>query len=182
MPTNELETALAVFRVLETGDRDLAHVTAAPSFTNREATVAPLACSIEGPRGLLASSAWMRSAFDDLRFPVLDAAFEDGVAWVRLRMQGVHRRPFVQYRDGVAERVLPATGRSIDFEQIHMLHVSGQGVTRHEAVRDDVTMLGQLGAFPPAPAMVLRLIGARLSGSAGRAGREVAAAAEAAAA
>lgn len=182
MPSNELETALAVFRVLETGDRALAHATAAPDFTNREADVAPLACSIPGPRGLLASSAWMRAAFDDLRFPVLDATFADGAAWVRLRMQGVHRRPFVRYANGVADQVLPATGRTIDFEQIHLLHVSDQGVTRHEAVRDDVTMLGQLGAFPPAPGMLLRLVGAKVSGRAGRAGRDVAALADAAAA
>lgn len=182
MSSKELETALAVFRVLETGDRELAWATAAPDFTNREADVAPRACSIPGPRGLLASSAWMRAAFDDLHFPVLDASYADGVAWVRLRMQGVHSRPFVRYQGGVAEQVLPATGRTIDFEQIHMLRVSEAGVTRHEAVRDDVTMLGQLGAFPPTPGMMLRLIGGKVSGSAARAGRDVADRAEKAAA
>ncbi|WP_284739920.1 hypothetical protein [Amycolatopsis sp. RTGN1] len=39
-------------------------------------------------------------------------------AWVRLRMQGVRNRPFVRFRDGKPGKILPATGRAIDFEQI----------------------------------------------------------------
>jgi hypothetical protein len=37
-------------------------------------------------------------------------------------------------------------------------------VTGHEAVRDDLTMLGQLGAFPPTPAAASRLAAWKLTG------------------
>jgi hypothetical protein len=178
MTRTELITALDVFRVLETGDPALAAAVAAPDFTNHESAVAPAACSIPGPRGLLASSAWMRSAFDDLRFPILQAGFDEGTAWVRLRMQGAQNRPFVQYHEGRPARVLPATGRMIDFEQIHLLRVGENGVERHEAIRDDLTMLEQLGAFPPSPWMALAVMRSKLSGS----GRRAAASATAAAA
>ncbi|MET8999442.1 ester cyclase [Amycolatopsis sp. NPDC004169] len=178
MLTTPLQSALDVFRVLETGDPDLARAAAAPTFVNREAAVAPPACSVPGPRGLLASGAWMRAAFDDLRFPVLDAGFDDGTAWIRLRMQGVQNRPFVQFHDGRPARVLPATGRPIDFEQVHLLKVGDDGVTSHEAVRDDLTMLGQLGAFPPSPAMLLAIVKGKLTGASRRAAASAAQAAE----
>jgi hypothetical protein len=37
-------------------------------------------------------------------------------------------------------------------------------VVVHEAVRDDITMLGQLGVFPPTPAMAARLAAWKLTG------------------
>ena len=45
-----------------------------------------------------------------------------------------------------------------------MLTVRDGKVVRHEAVRDDMTMLGQLGAFPPTPAMAARVGAWKLTG------------------
>jgi predicted ester cyclase len=178
----DTDLALGVFRILETGDATLAAEVIGDDFHNREAAVAPPACAIPGPAGVLASSVWMRSAFTDLRFPVLGTAANDGQVWVRLRMQGRHTGPFVRYRDGKLDQIVPPTGREIDFEQIHVLDVHDGKVIRHEAVRDDITMLGQLGVFPPSPAVGLRMVGWRLSGRATREAASVAARAEEAAA
>ena len=167
-----IELALGVFRILETGDPALAAAVIGADFANREAAVAPAACSIPGPAGVLASGAWMRAAFSDLRFPVLGTARNDNQVWVRLRMRGRHTGAFVRYRDGRLDQAIPPTGKEIDFEQIHVLDIRDNKVVRHEAVRDDVTMLGQLGVFPPNPAVGLSLIGWRLTG---RAAREAAA-------
>jgi hypothetical protein len=46
-------------------------------------------------------------------------------------------------------------------------------VIRHEAVRDDVTMLDQLGVFPPKPAAGIRMFAWRANGRAARAAAEV---------
>ncbi|MEV1068022.1 hypothetical protein [Streptomyces sp. NPDC050263] len=54
------------------------------------------------------------------------------------------------FRDGVLDQAVPPTGREIDFEQIHVLDLRDGKVVRHEAVRDDIVMLGRLGVFPPA--------------------------------
>ncbi|TCK65818.1 ester cyclase [Curtobacterium sp. PhB136] len=179
---SELQQALDIFHVLESGDVALARRTAAPNFRNREAAVAPRACSIPGAGGLLASSAWMRGAFDELTFPIVGSAFDGEHAWIRLRMQGIQRRPFVQFRNGQPDRVMPATGRRINFEQIHVLRVGPEGVTGHEAVRDDVTMLQQLGAFPPSPSVMLGMLNGKVTGAARRAARDVSKAADVAAA
>ncbi|MFF1519538.1 ester cyclase [Streptomyces sp. NPDC058305] len=182
MGLDSAELGRGLFRVLETGDWELAAEVVHEDFRNREAAVSPTACSMPGPAGVLASGAWMRSAFSDLRFTVIAIAHERDHVWVRLRMQGRHTGPFVRFANGALDQVVPPTGRKIDFEQIHVLGLSDGKVISHEAVRDDVTMLGQLEVFPPKPARLLRMIGWRLSGRATRAASQVStAAAEAAA-
>ncbi|MFF4652177.1 ester cyclase [Streptomyces sp. NPDC001380] len=172
MNTDDL--ARGLFRVLETGDAALAAAVVSDDFRNREATVAPAACAAPGPAGVLASGAWMRSAFTGLHFEILDVAGNDRQVWVRLRMQGHHTGPFVRFKDGSLDQAVPPTGRDIDFEQIHVLDVRDGRVTGHEAVRDDITMLGQLGVFPPSPAVALRMAAWKVTGRAGSAAADVA--------
>ncbi|MEU0503157.1 ester cyclase [Nocardia sp. NPDC005998] len=174
MGMDAAELAHGLFRILETGDPALAADVVAADFHNRDSVVSPPACAIPGPAGVLASGAWMRSAFSDLHFPVLGVARNEGQVWVRLRMKGRHTGPFVRFRDGALDQAVPPTGREIDFEQIHVLDLRDGKVIRHEAVRDDITMLGQLGVFPPAPATAVRMLSWRLTGRATRAAGHVA--------
>lgn len=88
--------------------------------------------------------------------------------WLRLRMCGRQTGPFVRFRDGKLDQAIPPTGLSIDFEQIHVLDLQDGKVVRHEAVRDDITMLGQLGVFPPSPAILLRMSAWMATGRAAR--------------
>ncbi|MEU8431527.1 ester cyclase [Streptomyces sp. NPDC029216] len=181
MGNGATDAALGLFTVLETGEAALAAQYIHDDFSNREATVSPPACSLPGAAGVLASGAWMRSAFSDLRFPILGVAHEGDQAWVRLRMQGQHTGPFVLYRDGALDQAIPPTGALIDFEHVHVLRLRDGKVVRHEAVRDDVTLLGQLGVFPPGP-LALRALAWKLTGRAARAAtRTTAVAARAAA-
>ncbi|MFG2367588.1 ester cyclase [Streptomyces mirabilis] len=173
MGMDATDLAHGLFRVLETGDPALAAEVVHEDFHNREAAVSPAACALPGPAGVLASGAWMRFAFSDLTFPVLGIARNDEQVWVRLRMQGRHTGPFVRFRDGALDQAIPPTGRDIDFEQIHVLELRDGKVVGHEAVRDDITMLGQLGVFPPAPATALRMVAWRVTGRATRAATDV---------
>ena len=173
MGMDATQLAHGLFRILETGDPALAAEVVHPDFHDREAAVSPAASALPGPAGVLASSTWMRSAFSDLNFPVLGVSHNDEQVWIRLRMRGRHTGPFVRFRDGALDQAIPPTGRDIDFEQIHVLDVQDGKVIRHEAVRDDMTMLGQLGVFPPAPAVAARLAGWRLFGRAKQAAAAV---------
>jgi hypothetical protein len=67
MHTDTAALGRELFRVPEAGDLHLAAGVVSDDFRNREAGVAPTACSTPGPAGVLASSAWMRLAFGDLR-------------------------------------------------------------------------------------------------------------------
>ena len=172
------DSARSIFKVIETGDPALAAEVVAADFRNREAVSSPASCAIPGPAGVLASSAWMRSAFTDLRFPVLGTGVDDerGQVFVRVRMQGRHTGPFVLFRNEKLDKIIPPTGRRLDYEQIHVLTVRDGKVISHEAVRDDMTMLGQLGVLPPTPAMAARLAAWKLTGRDRRAAAEVSAA------
>ena len=168
------ELATGLFDVLATGDAELARRIVAPDNVNREAVNSPNACRLPGPAGTLASGAWMRYAFEGLRFPVLGVAEAPNQVWVRLRMQGKHVRPFVKFNEaGSVDQVVPPTGQEIDFEQVHILDLRSGQVVRHEALRDDITMLGQLGVFPPSPAFLPKMLLWKLSGKASRAANEV---------
>src|SRR5690349_4708407 len=140
MRSNAIDSARSLFKVIETGDPALAVEVVGVDFHNREASNSPTACAIPGPAGVLASSAWMRSAFTDLRFPVLDTAVDDesGQVFVRVHMQGRHTGPFVLFRNGKLDKILLPTGREMDYEQIHILAVREGKVVGHEAVRDDL--------------------------------------------
>lgn len=175
MTINPAELGEALFRILQTGDPDLAVEVVHPDNRNREASVGPAACSVPGPRGTLASGAWMRSAFRDLRFPISAVVRDGDRVWVRLRMQGTHAAPFVRFREGRLDQAIPPTGRDIDFEQVHMLDLEDGQVIRHEALRDDIAMLGQLGVFPPSPSAGLRMLAWKATGRAARAAEAVSA-------
>jgi predicted ester cyclase len=163
----------ALFQVLETGDSALAAEVVHEQFHNREAAVSPPACRIAGPVGVLASSAWMRYAFTDLRLPIDEVIADDSQVWVRLHMKGRHTGAFVLFKGDDVDQIVPPTGREIDFEQIHVLDLHDGKVIRHRAVRDDITMLGQLGVFPPGPVAAVSMLSWRVTGRAARAASEV---------
>lgn len=121
MASSATDSARSLIKVIETGDPALAAEVLGADAYNREAFNSPAACATPGPAGALATSAWMRSAFTGLRFPILDMGVDDerGQVFVRVRMQGRHTGPFVLFRDEKLDKVLPPTGREIDYEQVH---------------------------------------------------------------
>ncbi|MFE9423146.1 ester cyclase [Kitasatospora sp. NPDC006697] len=175
------DAARGLFTVLATGDAELAAAVVHRDFTNRQAAVSPAACSLPGPAGVLASGVWLRAAFSDLDFPVVDLVHDGDRVWIRMHMRGRHTGPFVRYRDGELDQAIPPTGVEIDTEQVHLLQLREGKVVRHEAVRDDVTLFGQLGLLPGG-ATLQRIQEWRASGEAARAAGVIAGAAERAAA
>lgn len=133
--------ALESFRLIETGDAQLAQRIIAPDFVNQEADDDPedTERQLRGPAGFLATSQWLREAFSDLRFELHEALADDGVAMVAAVMTGEHVGPF----NGIAP-----TGRRIRHKQVHIFGVAGGQITHHRAVRDDLGLLLQLGWRP----------------------------------
>lgn len=80
-----------------------------------------------------------RRAFPDLRFTIEDMLGEGDKVAVRLTMTGTHE---------AALNGIPATGRQIEIEHIHISRiVDGKGVD-HWAAMDTLGLLQQLGAIP----------------------------------
>lgn len=170
------------YTAMMTGDVGLAVAATAQEWINDEAADEPPACALPGPAGLLASGAWLRFAFSDLAFAEQSfVASADQVMSVVV-MSGRHTGPMVVFSDGKPVQVIPPTGRRFSVRQAHVHQLRGDDIVRHAAVRDDLGLLTQLGAFPPSAPGAIRLAGWSLSGRSGRAGRDVAQAAAAAAA
>ena len=108
-------------------------------------------------------------------------ADEHHVLW-QITLSGRHTGPFTVFEDGELAQVLPPTGRAFAVRQFHLHRLRGDEIVGHSAVRDDLGMLTQIGAFPPDPRLLARTLAWRRTGRAARAGRDAVAGAEAAAA
>jgi|SRR5690242_581254 len=170
------------YRALLTGDVALAVATTAPDWANGEAEGAAHACRIPGPAGLLATGAWMRAAFSDLAFVEHVSAADEQHVLSEITLSGRHTGPFTVFEDGELAQVLPPTGRAFAVRQVHRHRLRGDQIVGHSAVRDDLSLLTQIGAFPPSPRLLARTLAWRLTGRAARAGWEACSRAEVAAA
>jgi predicted ester cyclase len=133
--------ALESFRLIETGDSELAQRIVAPDYVNAEAEDDPddVERRRQGPAGFLATSQWLRDAFADLRFELHETVAEDSVVMAAATMTGEHTGTF---------NGLEPTGKRIHHKQVHIFSVVDGQITHHRAVRDDLGLLLQLGCRP----------------------------------
>src|SRR5271167_1277817 len=91
-PRNLKNIALESFRLIETGDAELAERIIAPGYLNQEADDDPddPERQLPGPAGFLATSQWLREAFADLHFELEESADHDGVVMAAATMTGAH--------------------------------------------------------------------------------------------
>jgi len=145
MNTSDLkQLAGASFRLIENGDEELARQIIDPEFVNHEAEDDPEDADrqVNGPAGFLATSAWLRDAFSDLRFELRETAVDGSTIMAASVMTGTHTGTF---------QGIPPTGRAFRQQQVHILTTAGNRITSHRAVRDDLGLLLQLG-WRPSPA------------------------------
>jgi predicted ester cyclase len=144
--TDTKAIACQSFRLIETGDPQLAERIIAPDFINQEADDDPedVERQQHGPAGFLATSRWLRDAFSNLRFELQETLAEGDTVMAAAIMTGKHSGMF----NGIAP-----TGRAITHKQVHIFTVAGGRITRHRAVRDDLGLLLQLGWRPGGPSV-----------------------------
>ena len=82
---------------------------------------------------------WILSVFPDYRFEVEDAAADGETVAVRGTMTAMH--------EGELMGIAP-TGKRVAAQQSHWFRVADGKITEHWAVRDDLSMMRQLGIMP----------------------------------
>ncbi len=166
---NSEELALTHLRAMTSGDAVLAAQAIHPEHVNHMAADHPPASALPGLPGFLATSAWLRFAFNDLAFEVIDLISNDSRTIAHVTMTGRQQGPFVVFPPGQSAVAFPPTGRPFAARQCHLFTIRDGQHGDHSAVRDDLTMMTQLGHLPPSPAAAARMARFALTGARNRA-------------
>ncbi len=121
-------------------ERDLDVVPEITAADYVEHGIAPLRRST-GPRpdpieSMKGTVRWLTAAFPDLRFAIDDVIAEGEKVVAYVTMRGTHQGEF----QGIA-----ATGKEVEAKAVHIFRLVGGKAVEHWAVRDDLTVLLQLG-------------------------------------
>jgi predicted ester cyclase len=145
--------ALAVLQLsaVASGDPDQARRCIHPEHVNHMAADEPPACALPGVAGFLATSAWLRLAFADLRFEIIETVSEADRIIAHTWMRGRQTGPFVVFPPGARPQAFPPTGPDFAVRHCHVLRLRDGLALEHIAVRDDLGMMTQLGHLPPPP-------------------------------
>jgi steroid delta-isomerase-like uncharacterized protein len=109
-----------------------------PEFTNHDPT--PVAS--RDPESMKQFIHTMTQAFPDHHHEIEDLIAEGDKVVMRCILTATHQDQFPGFLE------MPPTGKSICQRQIHILRVQDGKVAEHRVVRDDLTMMQQLGVMP----------------------------------
>ena len=96
-----------------------------------------------GREGLKQTMRWLATVFSDQRWEIHDLVAEDDVVVCRLTHHALHTGDLMG---------IPPTGRSVAYQYVHFFRFEDGRVAEHWSVRDDMTLMRQLGVIPAAGA------------------------------
>jgi predicted ester cyclase len=95
-----------------------------------------------GFEGVKRTMLWLASVFSDQRWEVHDMIAEGDLVAVRLTHHGRHTGDLFG---------IPPTGREVAYEYVQFLRYRDGKAIEHWSVRDDMTLMRQLGVVPERP-------------------------------
>lgn len=107
-----------------------------PDSINYEA---PPGITRDGPESLKQIVQMLTAAFPDHYMTVEDMIAEGDKVVTRTTFSGTHQGAFMG---------IPPTGKHFTQQQVHIVRVVDGKAVEHRAVRDDVSMMQQLGVIP----------------------------------
>ncbi|MFJ8310489.1 MULTISPECIES: ester cyclase [unclassified Streptomyces] len=129
-----LQIAVDMGKIFNDGDDEVARRLVAEDFIDHEAPEG----SPRGPEAYANTARWMRSVWEDARWEIVDSFAKGDRALLRLVFTGRHVTDFM----GV-----PATGKSVRVQHLHVYRIADGQVAEHWAVRDDLELFRQIGAW-----------------------------------
>lgn len=101
----------------------------------------------QGLEGATRTMLWLASVFSDQRWEIHQVIGEGDMVVVRCTHHGRHTGNLMG---------LPPTGRQVAYDYVHIVRYRDGKAVEHWGVRDDLTLMRQLGVIPsepvPAPA------------------------------
>jgi predicted ester cyclase len=92
-----------------------------------------------GLEGAIATMHWLRSVFSDQRWVIRQVIAEGDVVVVYARHEARHTGNLMG---------IPPTGREVAYDYVHIVRFEDGKIVEHWGVRDDMTLMRQLGVLP----------------------------------
>lgn len=143
--TNTLDENIRIVRraleAINTGNTSRIHEVISPQYFNHESQVDPVRSKLRGPEEFIDTVRALRSAFDDLHYEEQETiAAGDKVVSI-VSVCGKHTGNFF---------VVPPTGNRIFYQAVHIHRIGDDGkIVEHKAIRDDLSLMVQLGVAGP---------------------------------
>lgn len=136
-----IRTVRQALEISNTGDTSRVHEVISPQYFNHESQVDPVRSKLRGPEEFIDTVRALRSAIANLHYEEQEVfAGRDKVAVVA-RVTGKHTGNFF---------VIPPSGNRISYQAVHIFKIGDDGkITEHKAVRDDLSLMVQLGVVGP---------------------------------
>ena len=96
----------------------------------------------QGVEGMVQTMLWLKGAFSERRYEVHQVLGEGDTVVVHCTFHARHTGEFMG---------LAPTNRPVAVRQVHIVRFQDGKAIEHWAVRDDLALLGQLGAIPDQP-------------------------------
>lgn len=130
-----------VFEAFNTGNTSKVNEFISPQYFNHESQVDPIRSRLRGPEEFIDTVRALRSAFADLHYEEQETiAGEDKVVSM-VNVTGKHTGTFF---------VIPPTGNKISYQAVHIHRIDDdRKITEHKAIRDDLSLMVQLGVIGP---------------------------------
>ncbi len=96
-----------------------------------------------GFEGVKQTMLWLGRVFSDQRWDIRHVVAEDDTVVVHATHHARHTGELMG---------LPPTGREVAYDYVHILRIRDGKAVEHWSVRDDMTLMRQLGVMPERPA------------------------------
>jgi predicted ester cyclase len=138
---NNIRVVRQVFEAFNTGNTRKVNEFISPQYFNHESQVDPVRSKLRGPEEFTDTVRNLRSAFADLHYEEQETiAAGDKVASI-VKVTGKHTGNFF---------LIPPSGNRISYQAIHIHRIGNDGkVVEHKAIRDDLSLMAQLGVVGP---------------------------------
>jgi steroid delta-isomerase-like uncharacterized protein len=126
-----------VFEAFNTGNISKVNELISPQYFNHESQVDPIRSRLRGPEEFIDTVKSLRNAFADLHYEEQETiAAGDKVVSI-VKVTGKHTGNFF---------IIPPSGNKISYQAVHIHRIGDDGkITEHKAIRDDLSLMVQLG-------------------------------------
>jgi steroid delta-isomerase-like uncharacterized protein len=129
-----------VFKAFATGDITRVSEFISPQYFNHESQIDPVRSKLRGTEEFTDTVRNIRSAFADLHYEEQETIAAENKVVSLVKVTGKHTGNFF---------VIPPSGNKINYEAVHIHRIVDGKIVEHKAIRDDLSLMVQLGVAGP---------------------------------